>query len=242
MAGQLAQLHSRSCRMLHWLEAAPDNCAVLPGRGSKEDCTDLQQNLSMLFCVIEALEWEGADPDSGQAAANRWAEAGRAWQYIAVLKGRSQGPCCTLPAVMVAPAMQLPAHVTRLHFRFCCHSAASRCTQGLAAAHWQALRAAGCTLLKPPGCEIPPEVELGCEVTAVLGLLLKCCAHLVDPTLVGLDRQYIASLPTVRRLGHGFQACFALQRCSAERQGCVLRLLGAPWLPASVCLLLPMLY
>ena len=88
VAGQLAQLQSRSCRLLHWLAAAPDDCAVLPGRGSKEGCTDLQENLSLLFCVIDALEGEGADPDPSQAAADRWAEAGRAWQYMAALQGK----------------------------------------------------------------------------------------------------------------------------------------------------------
>ena len=88
MAGQLAQLQSRSCRLLHWLAAAPDDCAVLPGRGSKEGCTDLQEYLSLLFCVLDALEGVGADPDPSQAAADRWAEAGRAWQYMAALQGK----------------------------------------------------------------------------------------------------------------------------------------------------------
>ena len=64
-AAQLAQLHRRSCRLLHWL-AAEGNCAVLPCEGGVEDWMYLQESLSILFCAAGRLGWE--EPQPGQRA------------------------------------------------------------------------------------------------------------------------------------------------------------------------------
>ena len=55
LAAQLAQLHSRGCRLLHWL-AAVDNRAMLPGRGSLDDWMLMQESLSVVLSTVVFLQ------------------------------------------------------------------------------------------------------------------------------------------------------------------------------------------
>jgi hypothetical protein len=69
MAGQLAQLHSRSCRLLHWL-AAGDNRALLPQRGSMGDWDMLEQSVGLLLAAVDDLEL--GPRDSSLQGPARW--------------------------------------------------------------------------------------------------------------------------------------------------------------------------
>ena len=71
LAGELEQLHSRSCRLLQWLAAA-DNRAALPGEGSVEDWRILQRSVSILLSTVAVLE-QPQGGQSGQHEAARWA-------------------------------------------------------------------------------------------------------------------------------------------------------------------------
>jgi hypothetical protein len=60
LAAQLAQMHGRGCRLLHWL-AAGDNHSALPDGASMGDWMVLQWSLSALFLALESLEPARAD-------------------------------------------------------------------------------------------------------------------------------------------------------------------------------------
>ena len=99
LAEQLAQLHSRSCRLLHWL-AAEDNRAVLPNSGSAQDWHLLQQCICAQFDAADHLAPQGRGPS--QPGHVRWAhtgfcECGVCIDSVATVCD-SQGCCKTVPS------------------------------------------------------------------------------------------------------------------------------------------------
>ena len=74
LAAQVAQVHSRSCRLLHWL-AAGGHRALLPDQGSADDWEVLQELMCRQLDAADHLAPQAED--SSQHRHARWAHNGR---------------------------------------------------------------------------------------------------------------------------------------------------------------------
>jgi hypothetical protein len=74
LAAQLAQVHSRRCRLLHWL-AAGGHRALLPDEGSADDWEGLQELMCRQLDAADHLVPQAED--SSQHRHARWAHNSR---------------------------------------------------------------------------------------------------------------------------------------------------------------------